>query len=185
LCGCSLARLTYAGASGFWRDPAGTLFYCGTGLSQKPMLYRVPPDRAARSFARSTWLEYGQQFIIEPLLVLVYAAADSETPFWVLLFAYALFGRPALQGLLVLRGLEKTGVQAPLETKLEPSSQATWWRAGAALVIAALILINLSNPDRPLTWDSLWPNLLGLGILGLTRLGEREFYRRKLARMPA
>ncbi|MEI9984204.1 MAG: hypothetical protein WDN69_13940 [Aliidongia sp.] len=180
-----MARLTYAGASGFWRDAAGTLFYCGTGLSQKPMLYRVPPDRAAQSFARSTWLEYGQQFVIEPLLVLVYAAADSETPFWVLLFAYALFGRPALQGLLVLRGLGKTGIPAPLETKLEPFSRSNWWRIPAALIIAALILIYLSNTDRPLTWDSLWPNLVGLGILGLARIAERAVYRRKLARMPA
>jgi hypothetical protein len=180
-----LARLTYAGTSGFWRDADGTLFYCGTGFSQKPMLYRVPGARAALAFARSTWLEYGQQFVIEPLLVLVYAAADSETPFWVLLFGYALLGRPTLQALLVLRGLEKTGRQAPLETKLEPVARSTWWRVPAALVIAALILIYLSNPDRPLTWDSLWPNLVGLGILGLARLGEREVYRRRLARQSA
>lgn len=180
-----MARLTYAGTSGFWRNAKGTLFFSAPGFAQKPMLYRVPVEQADRAFKHSIWLEYGQQFLIEPLLVLVYAAADSETPFWVLLFAYALLGRPTLQALLVLRGLEKTGIPAPLETKLEPTSRSIWWRVPAALVIAALILIYLSNPDRPLTWDSLWPNLVGLGILGLARLAEREFYRRKLARQPA
>ena len=179
-----MARLTYAGASGFWRDAAGTLFYCGTGFSQKPMLYRVPAAQAEPSIARGARLDVVQQFLVEPLLMLVYAAADSETPFWILLFGYALVGRPALQWLMLLRRLAKTGVPAPIETRLEPFSRSALWRAGAALVIAALILIYLSNPARPLTWDSLWPNLLALGALGLARLGEREIYRRKLARQP-
>jgi hypothetical protein len=183
--GCSLARLTHAGAHGFWRDDAGALFYCAMGFSQKPLLYRVPAAQSQQSIARSAWLDLGQQFLIEPGLVLVYAAADSETPFWILLFAYALIGRPALQWLLLLRRFERPGSPAPLETKLEPFSRAALWRTALALVLAVLILIFLSNPARPLTFDTLWPNLLALGVLGIARLVERAYYRRKLAAMAA
>jgi hypothetical protein len=180
-----LARLTYADASGFWRNAKGTLFFSAPGFSQKPMMYRVPPEQAERAIRRNTWLEYGQQFLIEPFMVWVYAAAPDQSWFWYLFLAYALLGRPTLQAMLVLRGLEKTGVPAPLETKLPPVPRSIWWRVPAAMVIAILILIYCANPDRPVTWETLWPGLAVLGALGVLRLVERAIYRRMLARQPA
>ncbi len=180
-----MARLTYAGTNGFWRNAKGTLFFAAPGFTQKPMIYRVPPDQADRAVKRSTGLEYGQQFVIEPLLVWVYAAAPDLTWFWVLFFAYGLFGRPVLQAVLVLRGLEKTGIPAPLETKLAPVPRSTWWRVPAAMIIAVLILVYCANPDRPVTWESLWPGLAVLGLFGVIRLIERAIYRRMLARQAA
>jgi hypothetical protein len=180
-----LARLTYAGTSGFWRNAKGALLFAAPGFSQKPMIYRVPAEIGDQAMRRSVGLEYGQQFVIEPLLVWVYAAAPDLTWFWVLFFAYGLLGRPVLQAVLVLRGMEKTGIPAPLETKLAPTPRSTWWRVPAVMVIAVLILVYCANSERPVTWESLWPNLLILGLFGVVRLIERAVYRRMLARQPA
>lgn len=181
LAGQILARLTFAGVSGFWRDGSDALFHVGTGFSQAQHLYFVPPAQAPASFRGAALLGICQQFLIEPALVLVYAAADSELPFWLLLAAYVFLGRPLLHWLLVLRRLGPAGARAPIETLVEPRSTAGLLRLGLSLGLAALIVIFLSNPARPPSLAMLWPNLLALALLGGALEAQRLYYRRKLA----
>ena len=176
-----MARLKFAGVSGFWRDDSDRLLHVGTGFSQAQHLYVVPPAMAAASFRGAALLGFSQQFLIEPALVLLYAAADSELPFWLLLAAYVLLGRPLLQWLLVLRRLGPAGASAPIETLVEPRSPSGLLRAALSLGIAALIVIFLSNPARPPTLAMLWPNLLALAVLGGVLEAQRLYYQRKLA----